>query len=335
MSLVFMSSTDYAATEAHLDTLWTNAQKSPQTNGVGTGRSVMSTGAGDELRIDLTDSQTIVVHFMLIATNVGGGNQFIEYLRIQSDATVQVALYYSPPLERFAVYLGSTKHAEATKRTQIHKGWRHMSLKVVRGNFGSYELRENNVVIASATNVDTDQANSGKLNRVTITGVGGTFFDSIVILNETGTLNNDFLGNVHIWKTVPDAAGDSTQWTPSSGSNFSAVDEATPSGGTDYVEATTDGLKDLYGMTDQSNIGSIAGLQVVAYCQDTASASDGIIIRMKSSTTDAAGPKGAQVAPQGVYGYRWDVFETDPATSAAWANITAVNSAQVGIEADI
>jgi hypothetical protein len=90
--------------------------------------------------------------------------------------------------------------------------------------------------------------------------------DDIYVVDASGSFCNDRLGPQRVAVYAVDGAGANADWTPSAGSNFQCVDDAshTPfAGDTDYVASSTSGDIDTYTLTDLGvDVNSINGVQV-------------------------------------------------------------------------
>lgn len=109
--------------------------------------------------------------------------------------------------------------------------------------------------------------------------------------------------------------------------NYTLVDEAQVNGDTDYVQGSSVGDVDTYGLGDLSSTPSaISAVNVVAYAEKTDAASRSIALQVKSGATTSDGSNYALAASYG----RFDrLLTTDPNTSAAWT-ASAVNALQGG-----
>jgi hypothetical protein len=84
-----------------------------------------------------------------------------------------------------------------------------------------------------------------------------TYYDDIYISN------SEFIGNFRTVRLTPNAAGDTTQWTPNAGLNYAAVDDTATDGDTTYVSTSTTDHVDLYNLTSPTHGGStILGVDV-------------------------------------------------------------------------
>ena len=162
------------------------------------------------------------------------------------------------------------------------------------------------------------------------TNFGGSIFDDFYICDQSGSTNNDFLGDVRIDTLYPTSDGNYTAFTPSTGSShFALVDEATPNT-TDYNDGAAVNDRDSYGMGNLSALTSqtVYGVQVnAAIVKDDAGAKSAATF-VRSSSTDG---DGASVALGTSQVYVSQVFETDPNGSIAWTE-TSVNAMEAGVK---
>ena len=93
----------------------------------------------------------------------------------------------------------------------------------------------------------------------------GMNFDDLYVCDSAGSTNNGFLGDCRIDTIYPSGAGNYTQFTPSTGSNYTCVDETAPNT-TDYVDGATVGDRDSYALGNLSALSSqtVYGVQVNA-----------------------------------------------------------------------
>ena len=134
--------------------------------------------------------------------------------------------------------------------------WSYVEAKVtVHDTTGSAVLRVNGVQVLNLTNVDTKDSSLttaaslklGHNSAFTPPGIGNAF-DDVYIADTTGSVNNDFLGELTVEHLRP-ASDDTAQWVGSDGNstaNYDLVDEAGAYNGTDFVASSTVGQRDLY-----------------------------------------------------------------------------------------
>lgn len=114
------------------------------------------------------------------------------------------------------------------------------------------------------TNMDSEADSGGEIFYV----------DDIAINDNTGSFQNSYPGPGAIIHIHPVGAGDSTLWTPDSGSNYARVNEVTPNDATSYVSSNTLNQEDLYTFaTTLPLTSSINAIQVgVRYANNIADA---------------------------------------------------------------
>ncbi len=151
------------------------------------------------------------------------------------------------------------------------------------------------------------------------------------ILNDTGSSNNDFLGDVVVRTLSPSSNGTYTQLTGSDGNqidNYLLVDEH-PYSSTDYVGSATPGDKDTYVFEDlPGGVATVHAVQVNGMMSknDGGVASARYVIR--SAGSDYPGTTRALTTSYTAY---QELHETDPATGISWTP-AAVNDLESGME---
>jgi hypothetical protein len=168
-----------------------------------------------------------------------GANQI--WCRLNPDRTISVLRGTGT-----ATVLGTTSVA-------LNQGvYTYLEFKVViHDTTGSVVVRKDGSVVLNLTNIDT-RHNSDTVNNIIIGvvrsqgGGGYTFwFDDFYLLDSSGSTSNDFLNDTRIDVMYPNAEGNTIQWTPSTGTDNSAlVDEAEANGDTDYNSTGTVNNKD-------------------------------------------------------------------------------------------
>lgn len=152
-------------------------------------------------------------------------------------------------------------------------------------------------------------------------------FDDLVIYDGTGALGNGIHGDCKLVLDLPNAAGDSTDWTAvGAGTNWQAVDSVPPVGDSKYVSAAVANNLDLYNLSDLGLTGTILGVQTSLFARrDDASA------RVMAAAVKSGGTTylGASFSPGTTYQFFTEVRMVDPATSAAWLT-GAIDALQIG-----
>ncbi|MFA5345390.1 MAG: hypothetical protein WC315_03870 [Candidatus Omnitrophota bacterium] len=209
--------------------------------------------------------------------------------------------------------------------------WKYLELKIkCHSSTGTYELRINGVNVLSGTGANTKAGTHDYHDGFRLTGIDDDLpkVDDFYFLDTSGATNNDFLGNIRVETIRPDANGDSTQFTPSSGNNYACVDETVVNDDTDYVEDSTSGHQDLYGYS-ATTLTTIKGLMICTDCRDTDVTDYNLKTSCKSGATDSD-DAGQSVGSTSFVTLK-RILETDPNTSSAWTQ-TDLNAAQFGVK---
>ena len=265
----------------------------------------------------------------------------VTILSLMDGSTQHINLRHTGGGE-FSIHRGNTLLATTSGAAIAVDSWGFIELKVTtHDTTGAYELRVNGVNVLSATNVDTRNGGNSYITNVKLelnTGVTNNYiFDDLYILDTSGSVNNDFLGNRRVVTLFPNAEGDNIDFTPASGTDNSAmVDDNPPPASstvvvddTDYVESDTTGHKDLYQYGNLAGSGAINGVQVTTICGVTAASTFTLKTLAKSGTTESA--DGGVAISSTTYVGKSRILETNPDTAAAWT-ASEVNAAQFGIE---
>jgi len=197
-------------------------------------------------------------------------------------------------------------------------------------------LNGNPTPILNLTGQDTQSQATSAWNGLQVGRVssgGGTQtcrWDDLYVLDGTGSAPwNTFLGDVRVDARLPTGAGTTTGWTPSTGSNYAAVDDAAPNSDTDYVAATSTPLTDTYVFQDVPVAGStVLGVQHCIYAKKIDGGTCAIAPVVRHSSTDYVG---SDLFPGTSYGYGLLMQPTNPGTSAQWTE-SDFNAAEFGVK---
>lgn len=276
-----------------------------------------------------------------INAQVTGLNSGAQGFYLERGPTEQVHLEFVNNAGSFEVKLmrGATQLA-ISSAAYAYGAWHHFELKVtVHPSTGTYELRHNEALVFSATGQNT--ANSGMSQadvfamRFTTTSTN-VLFDDIFVWDGTSASNNNFRGDAVIEGILPNGVGNSTQWTPSAGSNFDNVDDigtAAPddAGAGGFNESDTVGQKDLYAFQDLINIqGNIFGVQVGTQLAMAAAGSRTVKLRFRDDGgTEADGD--TFTVSSTTYDEFVDLMDVNPQSGVAW-DVADINGGQFGVE---
>lgn len=154
-------------------------------------------------------------------------------------------------------------------------------------------------------------------------------YDDFYACDGTGSINNNFLGDVRVDTLSPTGAGNYTDWTPSAGSNWDAVDEQNPNSDTDYVSSNTANNIDSYVTSNLlSTPVNIYGIQQSVWARYDDGGPHTLKHLVRLSSTDYLG---ATQTLTGSYTFYFNVMETSPATSTVWT-ASEINGIETGFK---
>jgi len=201
--------------------------------------------------------------------------------------------------------------------------WVHVQMRfLVAFSGGQIEIRVNGSS-ASVHNASGLTFTGNSVDEITLSSGGGMTIDYCDLV----VTKDDWPGDFTVGYYKPNGAGNSTQWTPSAGSNFQTVDEASKDT-SDYNATSTVGNKDTFALenvTTPSVIKCVAPI-MLADKQDAGAATINAVIRHSGTDYDQS----AASPPFGSITYlQPDFLETNPGTAAAWVD-TDVNAMELG-----
>jgi hypothetical protein len=266
-----------------------------------------------------------------VAVNHSNPAVLVHLIRFFSDsaASLQITIRFNSG--KLELLRGGTSLAFSPANIILANSWGYVEAQVkVDPTVGSVIVKYNGVTVINFSGNTKSGGTSSLIDTFQLYFDGGQKItvDDMYVLNDIGsTPHNTFLGDSRVAAVVPNAAGSSTNFTPSSGANYAAVDEAPPSGA-DYVQASTSGSKDLYGMSDISNATSIYGVQTNILATKTDSGDVSIYPLMKVGASEYRGPSLPMTAS---WQMAHDLRQTNPSTSSLWTE-SDVNGFESGVE---
>lgn len=224
-----------------------------------------------------------------------------------------------------------TSHAAAF----LENEWQYVEIRTNINNVGgTVEVRVNTRMIISLVAADTQNTAVVGFDSIVFGcqsqgGTGGSFnfyLDDMYVLDTTGSVNNNFLGNVRVFTQFPSGPNHTsfskfgpaaTNWQAASNGN---LDD------TSYVYSPTTGDFDLYTLQAVVNGPVVYGVQLRgAYRQDDATQRIAHN-RLKAGTTSL---DGVDHYLNQTYTYYTDIIEQNPDTGVGWTG-TEVNALLAG-----
>lgn len=248
-----------------------------------------------------------------------------------NGATTHLTVRWSGPTT-IGVYRGGTLLASGTAAEPSVTTNLFVYVEVsatIADSGGTVEVRVDGSTVVTYTGDTKNAGTNTTIDGVKFSNTSATLtLDDVYIADDSGSANNNFLGQVRVYSLAPTGAGTSTQWTPSTGSNWAAVDEQ-PFSATDFVTGTTSGHRDTYAMTDlPASATTVYGLQAVSVAKKSDAGAITYKNTIRSGGTNYASSAFAPTTTDAAY---VDLRAVDPATSAAWTT-SGVNGIEAGVE---
>lgn len=236
------------------------------------GNGVASTGGGSGISVGIApNTNTIIVGFASKPTSSGG-----ELVQLSYDNNPSISVNRGSGGEVFVERGFSTILSTSAVNVMPGNAWSYIELKtfIADSPSGNVTVRVNGVEVINSSGIDTkDSATIVSTNKVQFVVATSYVVDDVYICDNTGSVNNDFLGELMVEHMVPNS-DDTSQWVGSDGNsvnNFDLVNETGPYNSSDYVASSTVGDRDLYLPTTSSRPVSspVRGVIVSAIAQKT------------------------------------------------------------------
>lgn len=205
---------------------------------------------------------------------------------------------------------------------------------VIDNSSGVVQVKVDGVLYIDESNIDTQNSANADVQQIQFGGTSGSnyftgYVDDLAVNDTNGSANVSWIGRGGIYAIFPNAAGASTDLTPSSGANYAAVDDVPPDDDTTYVEGASVDDHDSYAMSDLSpTAGTISSACWWVYGKLDEAGTGEFAPVLRSGGTDYTGTD--QVLDTD-YNYYYQVYETDPDTSSAWT-VAGINAAEAGVK---
>lgn len=334
--LLFMDGFSHYAT-ADLGKKWTSVTAAPTITSNGArGGGALTVVTSDAAAKSFTPVASVVFGFRFKFTNANASAKKI--CTLYDVATAQVDLRINADGTLSVTRAGTALTGGTSTNTMSAGTFYYVEFKVtISDSIGANtcKVRVDGVDwITVATGQDT-KATANALCNVLELGPSGSltgtyYYHDLYLCDNSGSTNNDFLGDCRIDTIFPTSDGNYTQFTPSTGTDhYALVDEATPNT-SDYNSDATAGHRDSYGMGNLAALTSqtVYGIQTnAAVLKDDAGVRTAATFVRSSSTNSDGATVGLSVSQT----YISQVFETDPNGSIAWTE-SSVNAMEGGFK---
>lgn len=309
----------------------------------GSGAYIESNNAGNYLRRAIGQNLSAGVIGIALRVNFNAGGYKSNIITLQdTTSNPQLGLLLNNDLT-VSIFRGS--HANilgTTTATLTTAAWTFIEFKWKIANSiasGDVVLKFNETsVLDLAATTDTQETANAYATHYIIRGNSPTvtspinvqwYLDDHYLIDLTGSINNDFLGNIRVLTISPSGNGNSSDFTGSDGNstdNYALVDDSGTSTA-DYVESGTVGHKDTYAHADTlATTTLIKGVSynIIAVKTDTDPRVVCPVVRHSGTDYD-----GDNITLTETYSNHQQVLETNPGTSSDWTK-SDVDSAEFG-----
>ena len=216
--------------------------------------------------------------------------------------------------------------------------YQYIEIKVVfsTSSTGSVAVQLNGENVITVTGIATSSSGNNYANVVGLLGFvgfsGGIYlFDDLYVCDGSGTVNNDFLGDVAVQLLLPNGDGsenDFSQVGGTSGENYTSVNEVPPDDDSSYVYSSNPGDIDSYTMTSVGSPTAIVGVQIVASARKDDSSTRVLALGFGNSSTFDFDDGNSLTSSYLMYTQPYD---ENPLTSAAWT-ISDLDDGEIAIK---
>lgn len=258
------------------------------------------------------------------------------FLRLYDGTTLQVEVRATTTGE-IEVLRNTTQIGITSGLGLLLGNWYYFEAKVtINSSTGAVTIYKNGTAILTLTGVNTQNSTNATQDRVRLSSIASntashtTYFCDLYILNTSGATNNDILGECRVENLLPSGAGTTTQFTPSTGSNYQNVDDSgTPDDDSTYNEDATLNDIDLYAMGNlASSSGAVKGACIKAWAKRTDVSAKTIGLGLRSGSTNDFD---AGQSVNSSYGYFARLMDQNPVTAADFT-YSEINAIEVGLK---
>lgn len=307
--------------------------------------TVLTTSA--RRNFEFQDTSKIVCFAFRVTTNLPASKHRLRICTFSdSDNENQVGLFVMTTGQlRAAIYLANGDIGPAIQSTTplVSVGNYHsIQMKVVIDDtIGSIDVRIDNETVVwdgANTGLDTDQTGYGSSGQFEFGGeiAGGIgtaptwTLDDVFVINDAGSINNDFTGDKQAFLLLPDGNDTTQDWSVTGAATaWEAISEVPADGDTSYIEATSVNDISEFDIEDiDSSIIDIIGVQMTQVARKLDA---GAATLQGSLLSNAAVATGTDRSITENYAHWNDIIEQNPDGPVDWTP-TTWNAATYRIE---
>lgn len=226
-----------------------------------------------------------------------------------------------------AVQLGITANP-----VLVANAWMHVEAKVkIDAAVGTVEVHVNGIQVLNLAGINTKSGSGGAIasaqqvaQQSCQDASGPTMYMKDYLIWDTTTgFNNDFMGSCQVMKIIPD--GDvALNWTPNpaDGIGYNKINEVTPDDDVTYISAPAPGIPAAYKCSLSDLPVTVTSVRSVMTVHRSRKVDGGDGNIQVGAISGASTGLGADRPITTAYTYWYDLFDTDPATAAAWSRVS-------------
>ena len=250
---------------------------------------------------------------------------------IRADGSIDVRQEYS----------GGTLIGSTAAGVWPTSGWNYLEVKILlHQTAGTVVVKVNGGTVISeiAGDKDTCYRADTLWNQIEVSSGGGsTGIDDLYLCDGTGSVNNNFLGQVRAVPLFPQTdavdAGSNADFTCSGGTDHGALVDDDPSDGdTSYVYSSTVDHVDTWSYPALGLTGTIKGVQLGLIAKKTDSETRAIRAVARPASTNRVDATDQYLSTS--YARKSVIWETNPEDSEAW-EVADIDGAEFGVKVSI
>jgi hypothetical protein len=326
--LLFCDSFDHYDT-THLPEKYTAVSGATITTGGRGGGNCLYTG-GSYVQQSFANANELIIGFALNPVFIAN-NRLIEFF---DSSTIQLAIFMNNA-GGIDVYAYPSGTIVASTTADLSAGtYQYVEVKALFSPTatGSVSVQVNGSNIINVTGIVLSGSGNAWANTIAIgTSSYQAQIDDLYICDGTGTINNDFLGDVAVQLLLPNGDGainDFSQVGGTSGQNYTSVNEVPPDDDTSYVYSSTVGDIDAYTLASIGSPSAVIGVQITASARKDDSSTRVVALGFGNASTQVF-DTGFSLTSN--YEMFYEPYDQNPITSADWA-VSDFSTAQIALK---
>lgn len=201
----------------------------------------------------------------------------------------------------------------------VAAAFQHIEMKI-NCVTGEYEIRREGVNVLSGIDPSPPGGTIGIIgfnnHQNTFAAVGILYMKDLVVWDDAGTQNNNFMGSVSVKTSGPVADNSNSGWVPSTGISIAGViDETTPNDADFATAAAINADAEMTLANLDADVTSVRGVVTVFRAKKSDGGDGNIQVSLKSNASYDAGADHPVTTSETYY---YDISELDPNTGSPW-----------------